>query len=53
MGKNTSINLVTLEAMEAMKHEPNIGFYEDFVHWNYILSMFGLDAIPTNRKEVG
>ena len=52
MGK-AIINLVDMECMEAMRFEENLGHYDEFHYWNTLLSFYGLDAIPTYRKEVG
>lgn len=53
MEKNQNRDLVAIECMEAMRCENNLGFYEEFHFWNTVLSFYGLDAIPTTRKEVG
>lgn len=50
MGKN--VNLVDVECMEAMRGpEANLDYYNEFHYWNTLLSFYGLDAIPTYRKE--
>ena len=47
-------NLVEIEVMEAMRAPvENLDHAEEFRYWNYLLSFYGLDAIPTIRKEVG
>ena len=47
------IDLVELEMMEVLRGPvENIDYAEEFRYWNYLLSFYGLDAIPTNRKEV-
>ena len=46
-------NLVEIECMEAMRGPiENLSHYDEFHYWNTLLSFYGLDAIPTNRKEV-
>ena len=46
-------NLVEIEVMEAMRGSvENLSHYDEFHYWNTLLSFYGLDAIPTNRKEV-
>ena len=46
-------NLVEIEIMEAMRGTvENLGHYDEFHYWDTLLSFYGLDAIPTNRKEV-
>ena len=47
------IDLVELEVMEAL-HGPveNLDHVDEFHFWNTLLSFYGLDAIPTTRKEV-
>lgn len=46
-------NLIEIECMEAMRGPvENIDHIEEFRYWNYLLSFYGLDAIPTTRKEV-
>lgn len=52
MGKNNK-NAIEMECMEAMRFEGNEGHYDEFHYWNTLLSFYGLDAIPTYRKEVG
>lgn len=47
------LDLVEVEVMEALRGPvENIDHIEEFRYWNYLLSFYGLDAIPTNRKEV-
>ena len=47
------MDLVEVECMEAMRGPlENLDHYEEFHYWNILLSFYGLDAIPTNRKEV-
>lgn len=47
------MDLVEVEVMEAMRGPmENIDHAEEFRYWNYILSFYGLDAIPITRKEV-
>ena len=47
------VDLVELEVMEALRGPmENIDHVEEFHYWNALLSFYGLDAIPTNRKEV-
>lgn len=47
-------NAIELEVMEAMRGpETNLDHLDEFHYWNTILSFYGLDAIPTYRKEVG
>lgn len=47
------MDLVEVECMEAMRGSlENLDHYEEFHYWNTLLSFYGLDAIPTNRKEV-
>ena len=46
-------NLIETECIEAMRGPvENLDHYEEFHFWNTLLSFYGLDAIPTNRKEV-
>ena len=46
------IDLVEVEVLEALRGPvENIDHTEEFRYWNYLLSFYGLDAIPTNRKE--
>ena len=48
------IYFVEVEVLEAMRGPvENIDHIEEFRYWNYLLSFYGLDAIPINRKEVG
>ena len=48
------MDLVEVEVLEALKGPvENIDHAEEFRYWNYLLSFYGLDAIPTSRKEVG
>lgn len=50
----SKINLVEVEVMEAMRGPvENLEHLEEFHYWNTLLSFYGLDAIPTTRKEVG
>lgn len=47
------IDLVELEMMEVLRGPvENIDHAEEFHYWNTLLSFYGLDAIPTTRKEV-
>lgn len=47
------MDLVEIECMEAMRGPlENLDHYEEFHYWNILLSFYGLDAIPINRKEV-
>lgn len=47
-------NLVEVEMMEVARGPvENLDHMEEFHYWNTLLSFYGLDAIPTNRKEVG
>ena len=47
------MDLVEVECMAAMRGPlENLDHYEEFHYWNTLLSFYGLDAIPTNRKEV-
>ena len=47
------IDLVEAEVFEALRGPvENIDHIEECRYWNYLLSFYGLDAIPTNRKEV-
>ena len=47
------LDLVEIEVMEAMRGPlENLDHYDEFHYWNTLLSFYGLDAIPTNRKEV-
>lgn len=48
------LDLVELEVMEALRGPvENLDHVDEFHFWNTLLSFYGLDAIPTNRKEVG
>lgn len=48
------LDLVEVEVLEAMCGPiENLDHYEEFHYWNTLLSFYGLDAIPTTRKEVG
>ena len=48
------IDLVETEVLEALRGPvENIDHIEEFHFWNSLLSFYGFDAIPTNRKEVG
>ena len=48
------MDFVEVEVLEAMRGPVgNLDHYEEFHYWNTLLSFYGLDAIPTNRKEVG
>ena len=50
----SKVNLVEVEVMEAMRGPlENLDHYEELHYWNTLLSFYGLDAIPTNRKEMG
>ena len=50
----SNINLVELEMMEVLRGPiENLDHMEEFHYWNTLLSFYGLDAIPTNRKEEG
>ena len=47
------IDLVEIEVLEAMRGPvENLDHAEEFHYWNTLLSFYGLDAIPTIRKEV-
>ena len=47
------IDLVELEVMEALRGPvENLDHVDEFHFWNTLLSFYGLDAIPTTRKEV-
>lgn len=47
------VDLVELEVMEALRGPvENLDYVEEFHFWNTLLSFYGLDAIPTTRKEV-
>ena len=47
------IDLVELEMMEVLCGPvENLDYVEEFHFWNTLLSFYGLDAIPTTRKEV-
>ena len=47
-------NLIEIEMMEVLRGPvENLEHAEEFRYWNYLLSFYGLDAIPTTRKEVG
>ena len=42
-----------VEVLEAMRGPvENLDHAEEFHYWNTLLSFYGLDAIPTTRKEV-
>ena len=46
-------NFVEIEVMEAMRGPvEDISHYNEFHYCNTLLSFYGLDAIPTTRKEV-
>lgn len=46
-------NLVEIEVLEAMRGPiENLDHMDEFHYWNTLLSFYGLDAIPTTRKEV-
>lgn len=48
------IDLVEVEMFEVLRGPvENIDHLDEFRYWNYLLSFYGLDAISTNRKEVG
>ena len=48
------IDLVEIEVMEALRGPvENLDHVDEFHFWNTLLSFYDLDAIPTNRKEVG
>ena len=50
----SKVNLVEIEMMEVMRGPiENLDHMEEFHYWNILLSFYGLDAIPTTRKEVG
>ena len=50
----SKINLVEVEMMEVLRGPvENLDHMEEFHFWNTLLSFYGLDAIPINRKEVG
>lgn len=50
----SKVNLVEVEMMEVIRGPvENLDHMEEFHYWNTLLSFYGLDAIPTNRKEVG
>ena len=47
-------NLVEVEMMEVLRGPvENLEHLDEFHYWNTLLSFYGLDAIPTTRKEVG
>ena len=47
------LDLVELEVMEALRGPvENLDHVDEFHFWNTLLSFYGLDAIPTTRKEV-
>ena len=47
------IDLVELEMLEVLRGPiENLDHYDEFHFWNTVLSFYGLDAIPTNRKGV-
>ena len=47
------MDLVEVEMMEVLRGPvENIDHLDKFRYWNYLLSFYGLDAIPTSRKEV-
>lgn len=49
----SKVNLVEVEMMEVARGPiENLDHMEEFHYWNTLLSFYGLDAIPTNRKEV-
>lgn len=48
------IDLVEIEVFEALRGPiENLDHVDEFHFWNTLLSFYGLDAIPTTRKEVG
>lgn len=48
------IDLVEIEVLEALRGPiENLDHVDEFHFWNTLLSFYGLDAIPTTRKEVG
>ena len=52
-GMSKKTDLVEVEMMEVLRGPvENIDHIEEFRYWNYLLSFYGLDAIPTSRKEV-
>ena len=47
------MDLVEVEVMEALRGPvENLDHVDEFHFWNMLLSFYGLDAIPTTRKEV-
>ena len=47
------LDLIELEVMEALRGPvENLDHVDEFHFWNTLLSFYGLDAIPTTRKEV-
>ena len=50
----SKVNLIEVEMMEVLRGPvENLDHMEEFHYWNTLLSFYGLDAIPTTRKEVG
>lgn len=48
------LDLIEVEMLEVLRGSTeNLEHLEEFRYWNYLLSFYGLDAIPTTRKEVG
>lgn len=48
------MDLVEVEVMEALRGPvENLDHVDEFHFWNTLLSFYGLDAIPTTRKEEG
>lgn len=44
-------NLIEVEMMEVLRGPvENLKHLDEFHFWNVLLSFYGLDAIPTNRK---
>ena len=49
----SKVNFVEVEMLEVMRGPvENLEHLDEFHFWNTVLSFYGLDAIPTNRKEV-
>ena len=47
------MDLVEVEVLEALRGPvENLDHVDEFHYWNTLFSFYGLDAIPTNRKEV-
>ena len=49
----SKVNFVEVEMLEIMRGPvENLEHLDEFHFWNTLLSFYGLDAIPTTRKEV-